>query len=72
MINGSTDDNVFMNLAMMTMSSHVPNPPQGDAPQPERTLIPCDKLNIPNDVIKRTQMQGIPDDDVDVLKLVFV
>ncbi|XP_022158273.1 DNA mismatch repair protein MLH3 isoform X5 [Momordica charantia] len=35
----------------------------------ERTLIPGDKLNIHNNVVRRTQMQGIPDDEVDVLKL---
>ncbi|XP_038903643.1 DNA mismatch repair protein MLH3 isoform X2 [Benincasa hispida] len=37
--------------------------------QLESTSIPGDKLYVQNDVIKRTQMQKIPDDEVDILKL---
>ncbi|XP_022971390.1 DNA mismatch repair protein MLH3 isoform X1 [Cucurbita maxima] len=41
----------------------------GSSFQLESTSILGDKLYIQNDVIKRIQKQGIPDDEVDVLKL---
>ncbi|XP_023539513.1 DNA mismatch repair protein MLH3 isoform X2 [Cucurbita pepo subsp. pepo] len=41
----------------------------GSSFQLESTSILGDKLFIQNDVIKRIQKQGIPDDEVDVLKL---